>query len=213
MNRRQFLVLGGLVILNTSCVTTKDKVADSKYKACLTAVHNRGVPPEDFLNELVKWARQAPDTIFQVNDRHDIYSLLQSQLGPWSGITHRKAVMLEALRVLGGFESSWNWSEGRDTTNPNIDTPLNEEAGIFQCSADSMSFGEDLKQLLKSACGSTDSESFITTSKTNKQFAIEYCARLLRYTIRHHGPLKHKHVNGWVRRDCVSEFQRLIEGK
>ncbi|WP_287739607.1 hypothetical protein [Microcystis sp. M179S2] len=77
-----------------------------KFIACKEQVFNRGVPPDSFLNELIDWAKQAPDEIFTPNDKHDIYSNLKPELGLWQGILHRKAVMLEVLRVLGGFESS-----------------------------------------------------------------------------------------------------------
>jgi hypothetical protein len=120
-----------------------------KFIACKQQVFNRGVPPDSFLNELIDWAKQAPDEIFTPNDKHDIYSNVKPELGPWQGVLHRKAVMLEVLRVLGGFESSWNWNEGRDTTNPDSNTPCSEEAGIFQCSGDSMDFDPSLKKLLK----------------------------------------------------------------
>jgi hypothetical protein len=44
------------------------------FVACKAKVHNRGVPPDSFLNEIVDWARQAPDEIFEPNPIHDIYS-------------------------------------------------------------------------------------------------------------------------------------------
>lgn len=77
------------------------------FVACKSRVHNRGTPPESFLNEIIDWAINAPDEIFQPNHMHDIYSNIVADLGPWKSLTHRKAAMLEVLRVLGGFESSW----------------------------------------------------------------------------------------------------------
>lgn len=147
--------------------------------ACKQKVHNRGQPPDSFLNELIDWAKNAPDEIFEKNSLKDIYSNVSTELGPWQSLTHRKAVMLEVLRVLGGFERSWNWNAGVDVTNPNSNTPCTEEAGIFQCSGDSMSFDPQLKTLLQNTAGKHSCEAFILTTKSNHKFAIEYCARLL----------------------------------
>jgi len=181
------------------------------FEACKHTVHNRGVPPDSFLNELIDWAKTASDEIFERNNLHDIYSNVATELGPWKNLLHRKAVMLEVLRVLGGFESSWNWNAGVDVTNPNSNTPCTEEAGIFQCSGDSMSFSPKLKSLLQEASGSHSCEAFILTTKSNHKIAIEYCARLLRCTVNHHGPVKGKHINPWLRRDAVSEFIHFLE--
>jgi hypothetical protein len=130
--------------------------------------------------------------------------------GPWNTLLHRKAVMLEVLRVLGGFESSWDWNEGRDITNINSNTACTEEAGIFQCSGNSMNFDPSLKKLLKNVSGQTDCDTFIKVSKSNHKFAIEYCARLLRFTINHHGPVKRKEINSWLKPDAVKEFQGFL---
>lgn len=180
------------------------------FIACKHKVHNRGIPPSSFLDELVEWARNASDEIFEPNQKHDIYTNIVEDLGPWTGLTHRKAAMLEALRVLGGFESSWDWNEGVDVTNPNSNTSCSEEAGIFQCSGDSMKFDSSLKALLLKATGNTDCETFKTETKSNHAFAIEYCARLLRFTVKHHGPVRDGHINPWLRRDAVAEFEKFL---
>lgn len=182
-----------------------------EFVACKKKVFNRGVAPDSFLNELIDWARQAPNEIFERNDNHDIYSSVASDLGPYSSLLHRKAVMLEVLRVLGGFESSWDFNEGVDPNNPTSTTPCTEEAGIFQCSGNSMGFDSSLKSLLRKASGGkTDCKTFITVSKSDHQFAFEFCARLLRFTVNHHGPVKRKEINPFLRRDAVSEFQGFL---
>src|ERR1041385_9277673 len=86
------------------------------FVACKQKVLNRGKAPNAFLNELVDWAIDAPDEIFAPNQMHDIYTNVVGDLGPWESPLHRRAAMLEVLRVLGGFESSWDWNEGVDTT-------------------------------------------------------------------------------------------------
>jgi hypothetical protein len=180
------------------------------YKATKARVHNRGVPPDSFLDQLVLFGNTSPNEIFTINDNYDIYSVLKDALGPYRSTKHRRAVMLEALRVLAGFESSWNWDEGVDTTNPSSNTPCTEEAGAFQCSGNSMHFDQSLRELCVQTYGSTSCPGFIKASKTFKQFAVEYCARLLRFTTNHHGPIKRGDVAKWVSRKAVDEFMTLI---
>lgn len=182
-----------------------------EFVACKQKVFNRGKPPDSFLNELIDWAKQAPDEIFERNNLHDVYTSVKPELGPFSDLQQRKAVMLEALRVLGGFESSWDFSEGRDINNPTSNTPCTEEAGIFQCSGNAMEFNSSLKDLMRNASGgTTDCSKFIVLTKESHQFAFEFCARLLRFTVNHHGPVKRKEINQWLRRDAVAEFQRFL---
>jgi hypothetical protein len=173
-------------------------------------VANRGRAPDTFLEELVSWGKVAPSEIFAKNEKYDVYSSVVSVLGPWEDEVHRRAVMLEVLRVLGGFESSWNWQAGVDTTNPNSNTPCTEEAGIFQCSGDSMTYHPSLKQFLVSKAPDASCDAFRKITKEDHLFAFEYCARLLRITTKHHGPIKHGHIHEWLRRDSVAEFRELL---
>ena len=181
-----------------------------QFNACRAKVLNRGRPPEEFLNELIDWGRAAPDEIFERNPRDDVYSLVVGNLGPWRDLQHRRAALLEVLRVLGGFESSWDWKEGPDPNNPTSNTPCTEEAGIFQCSGNSMGFDASLKQLLADVAGNTDCGTFQSVTKSNHPFALEYCARLLRFTTNHHGPLKRKEVLPWLSRDAVTEIEGFL---
>ncbi len=82
-----------------------------QYKACLSSVRGSS-PPVSFLDALVDWALRAPDDIFIPNKRFDIYDSVMGYLGPYGFTVHRKAVMLEVLRVLAGHESTWNWNDG-----------------------------------------------------------------------------------------------------
>ena len=160
-------------------------------------VSNRGVPPDDFLRQLVVWGKQAPLQIFDANAQYDIYSSVSTALGPWHGLYHRRAVMLEVMRVLAGFESSWRWTEGRDIKNPSSNTAVTTEAGAWQVSANSMSFGAELKALVKAHAGKTDGVSFQAAMKRDHPLAMEYIARLLRRTTRHNGPVS-RHENRWL---------------
>ena len=181
------------------------------YIATKQRVANRGKPPDDFLDQLVAWGKQAPDEIFAPNQFNDIYSSIKPVLGPWEGLQHRRAVMLEVMRVLAGFESSWKWNAGVDTTNPTSVTPDTIEAGAFQVSANSRNFGQELKDLILAKVGTFDGNAFQAAMKADHPLAMEYVARLLRRTTQHHGPVKRHEIDQWLKRDAVAEFKELIE--
>ena len=115
--------------------------------------------------------------------------------------------MLEVLRVLGGFESSWNWSEGGDPDDPQESDPLCQETGIFQVSANSMEFDASLRQCVIDYCGADDPETFIRQMKLKWCFAVEYCARLLRFSIDWDGPISRGEIHPWLSRDAMAEFE------
>src|SRR5689334_16525577 len=110
------------------------------YHATQQRVHSRGVPPDNFLDELVAWNRTAPDDIFLPNSQREVYSNVVGVLGPWQDLRHRRAVLLEVMRVLAGFESSWKMNEGVDATNPTSMTPNTMEARRLasQCKLDGL---------------------------------------------------------------------------
>lgn len=180
------------------------------YVATKQQVLNRGIPPDSFLDELVAWGKIAADDIFVTNSAVDIYSNVFHVLGPWQGLNHRRAVMLEVMRVLAGFESSWNWNEGRDTSNATSDTPVTMEAGAWQVSANSMGFGQELKDLVLARVGSLDGTDFQKAMKQDHVLAMEYIARLLRRTVNHNGPVKRHEIDPWLRKDAVAEFLGLL---
>lgn len=175
-------------------------------------VYNRGRPPIEFLEFIVEWAKDAPDEIFEINSEMDVYSHVAYKLGPWRSddfLRHRKAVMLEVLRVLAGFESSWNWREGRDV-GAGEQTICQKEAGILQCSGDSMRGFSKVGSWAKNIYGISNCYEFRETSRSDRHFAIEYCARLLRETYKHHGPLKRvQHIETNPRRHSIHPFLKL----
>jgi hypothetical protein len=185
-------------------------------------VLNRGRPTRDFLQKLLTWALSAPDEIFSERYRGtepDIYDALMKQR-PDLVDSDRKALMCEVLRVLGGFESSWNWQEGRDITNPTSNTAATEEAGVFQCSANSVNFDKSLRDLYNFwsfETGGTiwvnmnvSGRAFMAMTKANPPYAIEHTARLLRFTIRHHGPILRSEIFPWMRTTAVAEFRKVL---
>jgi hypothetical protein len=180
------------------------------FSATCQHVKNRGVAPAEFLNELVDWGREADPLIFAPNENSDVYSSVFNVLGPWESPYHRRAVLLEVMRVLGGFESSWNWTEGVDTTNSTSVTPYTIESGLWQVSANAMYFGPDLKALVLARVGTLDGDAFQVAMKHDHVLAMEFIARLLRHTTHHNGPVLRHEIDPWLRRNAVKEFEGYL---
>lgn len=184
------------------------------FTAAKSHVLNRGNPPDEFLSTLVTCAKAWDDSLVAENDNeHDIYALIEPVLGPWTGILHRRAAMMEAMRVHAGFESSWNWNEGVDVTNKHsVANITGEETGIFQVSFDSTALDGSLRAYAASV-GVSMPQAFITSMKIDKPLALEYYARLVRINIRWAGPLEKGLILPWLKTDAVAEFQSaLVEG-
>ena len=197
--------------LGLTFLATKAKVSDKKPT------------PDSFLQQLVEWGKNAPEGIFADNatSNDDVYPNFVKELGPYGDIVHRRACMLEVMRVLAGFESSWNWGEGIDQSKPEKlkKNSRATEAGAWQVSLDAVGNGNDLKTLLVGrGLDPTDAGAFQNAMKTDHPLAMEFIARLLRHTCHHNGPLFSHLVNGqlnetvhkWLNRDAVKEFQRLL---
>lgn len=192
-----------------------------KYQEMLRKVANRGRPPVAFLDELMAWAKEAPSEIFAPNqDPEDVYNRLAPVLGPWESALHRKAAMVELMRCLGGFESSWRWNEGVDKTNQRSQKKIEcQETGIFQVSYDSLNLDvnkadsvDDLKQCVLKYCGTLDIRTFIDRMKSNHEFALEYAARLLRNSYLWDGPIKRGEINSSLSREAMQEAMALLSG-
>jgi len=189
-------------------------------------VFNRGVPPDDFLSQLVDWGKTAAEDIFAPNDHYDIYNKVKPELGPYETPLNRRAVMLEVMRVLAGFESSWDWTEGIDTSRTGTDTDENAEAGAWQVSYDSRRIDPVLFQMLIGK-GIMSGIEFQRIMKFEHPFAMEYIARLMRAKNgwKANGPLYkgneraaiRKSLRGpeqsiypWISRGATIEFEALL---
>ncbi len=209
----------------------KNRITAMKFLSAKARVLNRGTPPDAFLEELVIWGARADASIFAKNSQKDIYSKIAGELGPWRGDLHRRAAMLEVMRVLAGFESSWDWTDGVDTSRLGSDTPSNTEAGAWQVSYDSRNRAPELKALLASRGIFNDDHSikddvlFQQKTKFDHPFAMEYVARLMRYHTLHNGPLykgderlairrslrgEEHSIYPWLSRSSVDEIERLL---
>lgn len=182
------------------------------FLATKAKVYTRGVPPDSFLTELVEWGISADAEIFAPNGNpHDIYSDIVPLLGPWHNLLHRRAAMLEVMRVHAGFESSWNWNEGVDYTNQtSLHNVGGQETGIFQVSYDSTFIANGEMKPFAVAHGIGTVGSFIPQMKSDHKLALEYYARLVRINIKWAGPLLRHEVDPWLSRDAVAEFQALL---
>lgn len=192
-----------------------------KFNATKTRVaHGRGnsdIPPDSFLAELVSCFRGLPETIFDTNQSpHDVFTSVFRALGPWEGMsgsaewfTHRKAAMMEVMRVLGAFESAWNWMEGKDMASHSENDAETMSAGLWQISYNSRGFGDDLTRMI--AVGNVrNGTEFQWKMKHDHQWCIEYAARLFRHTTHHNGPLVRHEVDGQLSREAVKEFIGLL---
>jgi hypothetical protein len=212
--------VGGLMPMQTPVIANKPatfKPASAEtFVKTRVKVSNRGIPPVAFLQELVAWGKAASEDIFadRETEEKDVYASVKKELGPYSSSLHRKACMLEVMRVLAGFESSWKWNTGRDTSNPDENSADTISAGPFQVSSNSMVFGKDLKDLVAPhgiRNAKRDGDAFQALMKTNHTVAFNYISRLLRHTIRHNGPVKRSEINPWLSKDAVKEFQAMLE--
>lgn len=195
------------------------------YGACKARVFNRGIPPDSFLDKLIEWGKKAPDDIFAPNTEADIYGKVKAELGPWENLQHRKAAMLEVMRVLAGFESSWSWTEGVDTSRTGGDTPENSEAGAWQVSYDARHIHPELLTLLETR-GIRNGIEFQRAIKFDHPLAMEFVARLMRHNTKHNGPLykgeerrairsslrgaEHS-IYPWLSRAAVAEFGTYLK--
>lgn len=199
------------------------------YGACLSHVYNRGRPPISFLEETVAWAKKAPDEIFAPNTTPvEIFTIIKSSLATvtghdssgtpiyaWDSLVHRKAALLETMRVHAGMESSWNWPEGVDVTNTaSVRNITGQEAGVFQVSFDSTYLAHGAMKAFAESHGIAHPANFIAKMKSDHALACEYYARLVRFSIAWAGPLlRHgdDSIYPWLRRAAVTEFQALLK--
>lgn len=186
------------------------------FNATRTKVHNRGLPPIEFLTRLVEWVKSAPSDIFTPRANQpgetDIYTSVKPVIGPtgpWTNMLNRRSAMIEVLRVLAGFESSWKPNTGADSANPAERDDETFSAGLWQISYNSRGFGADLREMLIKN-GVTNGKLFQAKMKEDFNFAAEYTARLLRHTIRHNGPVKNGYIHTWLSRAAVAEFEQFI---
>lgn len=196
--------------------------------ALKSPVSNRGPIPDSFLFELIAWAKTAPDEIFAPNDKLDIYTIIKpfvatpagtdpagTPIYRWDSLLHRRAALLEAMRVHAGLESSWKFGEGVDRTNARSQAnPRSQETGVFQVSFDSLGLGGGALLPFARERGIHTVEKFIHAMKEDHPLALEYYARLVRVSIRWAGPLIRNsgedRVTKWLRRAAVDAFQAAL---
>lgn len=215
---RDWVLIVALIVLTfmllglQSCSTLQEltrPVGAGPMDKCLAKVPERGYPKAAVVEEIVAWVAVAPDHLVAENtSAMDIYSTVRAELGPYTSLVHRRAVLAESLIILAARESSWNWKAGRDRSASNTSAET-MEAGIFQtsCNARNLSpIGAELKAVMATH-GVTTCQQFITDTKTNHKLALDFTALLLRYRTDHHGPVKRREINKYLRRGCVEQIE------
>lgn len=169
-------------------------------------------PPILFLDQLIDAIDPLPDDVFAENTLYDIYAVMKGSLGPYTSLKHRKAVMCEVLRVQAAFESDWVWEAGVDINNLHSLTHIDgEETGAFQVSFDSTALGNSAMLPFAIANHIETPQKFIRAMKDDHRLAVEYCARLLRFSTSWCGTINNpSKVSSHVRRDAVEEFQTFL---
>jgi len=205
----------------------------NKFLSTLKLVDGRGRPPIAFLEELVAWGKTAPDEIFAPNRvPNDAFAIIKPALGTfmgldpsgtplyrWDNLAHRKAAMLELMRVHAGRESSWKFTEGVDKTNKtSMRNKTGEETGVFQVSFDSTWLdsreGKDIMGAFVKARGLDTPAKFIAAMKADHNLAFEYYARLVRVSVAWAGPLiRHgaDSVFPYLSKGAMREFGKLLK--
>lgn len=181
------------------------------YNASKVRVFNRGVIPDALLNELLAWGKTADDALFAQNTNYDIYNKVFPELGPYSDLRYRKAVMLHVMAVLAMFEASGKfWNEGVDSSRRNETTNENAEAGMWQVSWNNRKLDPSLREFL-SAKGIDDGATFrarmASDTAASKALQMEFIARLLRIDVKDFNRIN----NGPVRK--VAGYGGLDERK
>ena len=75
-----------------------------------------------------------------------------------------------------------------------------------------MSFAPELKALVVARAGSADGNAFQAAMKSDHHLAMEYVARLLRYTVNHHGPVTRLRDHLTLIVDNADRIERAILG-
>lgn len=200
------------------------------FTATKHRVNQHDPAPDHFLNDLVTWAKNAPDSLFEVNKNYDIYSRVKEELGPFPTLIYRKGVMCEVLTCLAAFESDYDYTDGVDTSRLGDTTPENAEAGVFQESYDSRRLDPSLAKFLTDN-GVTNGILFQRKMKFEPiKYAFPYTAMILRLDSKDptrlpNGPLYkgdernfiRKSLRGatnsiypWLSRPAVEEYTHLL---
>ena len=192
-------------------------------ESCKSRIYNPSKPPQAPNNHIVQRAKKSPNTYYTANSYTDVYSLVKPKLAPdgWRNLKHRRAAGIESLIVLGAYESSFDWTEGRDWSNSSSGTACTEEAGMWQTSGNTLTGdlykGMGLKDLFIKECSgypiANDCRRFIkcTKAESKRDFATSYTWLVIRRTLLHHGPLIRKSdVYSHLRVQCMLDLEKLL---
>lgn len=209
-----------LVFILSACVSSpvaapeKAAITPESVSACMYKVHNRGIVPFSVVRDIVEAIRVTPVSVFAKNGNADVYGSVEREMGPYTSDLHRAAVMGAVMVVQSGFESSWNYQDGRDMSANNTSS-CTEEAGLYQTSGNMNTFSVEAKATLQPFmalhCKSTTCSEFRRCTKEPvKAFVHGHFMRAARITTRHWGPMVRKEINLWLRKACALQIEQLL---
>lgn len=171
--------------------------------------HGHAGPPDSFLDTVIAWLKTEDDSVFTENANADIFTIVKQELGPFTSLNHRKAVLGWVMVIMAGDESDFNWHEGRDVSaGPQREEQ--KEAGALQPSYDSINLGPGLKEYL-AAHGVHSALEFQACLKGDPMLQLGYVGRLLRLDYKHwDGPINRGWVEAQVKREAVAALQALL---
>ncbi len=124
------------------------------------------------------------------------------------------------MRVLAGFESSWDWTAVLIVDEPVLGNPNHNGSGdgrsvamhaMSLAAAKQTWFSISRGRRERHGHNSFDGNDFQLAMKQDHPLAMEYIARLLRHTVNHNGPVKRHEIDPWLRKDAVTEFLQLLD--
>lgn len=208
-----------MVLLAAACASMQNiefrpEITPESVSACMGKVHNRGAPKFEVVKDIVSALRETPIEVFAENKNADVYGSVVGELGPWQSLKHRAAAMGAVMVVQAGFESSWDYFEGRDISASNT-SACTAEAGLYQTSGNMNTFSAESKAVLiplqEKYCKSTTCAEFQRCTKEPvKSFVHGHFIRASRITTRHWGPMVRKEINPWLKRECVKQIEALL---
>lgn len=215
--RNYYLIV--IAIAFVACSTMKPmaslpEITADSVSACMYKVSNRGTAPFSVVKDIVEALRATPESVFAENNNADVFGAVKAELGPWTSLKQRAASLGAVMVVQSGFESGWNYFEGRDKSASNT-SACTAEAGLYQTSGNINNYlgsaRPELIALQSQYCKSTTCDEFQRCTKEPvKAFVHGNFIRASRISVSHWGPIINKKINPWLRKACALQIEALL---